>query len=162
MKDSDHGAMSTDDWANDAAFGTSVGPDRADFYQHAIAVHRRAHGRRRNENVSGELRLEACVERGGVRGDKPVAVAMHAQLSNQNVFACNGFGNREAVRIDLNELTTAHQAVQAVGEFEPGGTVESQFPHQLLESSGAFGLAFDLLKDDGIGESVQNRGCLYG
>jgi hypothetical protein len=28
----------------------------------------------------------------------------------------------------------------------------------LLEASGAFGLAFDLLEDGGIGESVQERG----
>lgn len=82
MKDSDHGAMSADDWAHDAAFGAAVRADRANLHQHAVPVHRRAYGRRRNENVSGELRLQAGVERGGVGGDKPVAVAVHAQLSN--------------------------------------------------------------------------------
>jgi hypothetical protein len=38
--------------------------------------------------------------------------------------------------------------------------MESQFPHQLLESGRAFGLAFNLLEDGGIGESIQDRGFL--
>src|ERR1700680_1499137 len=149
--------MSADDGANDAAFGAAIGSDRADLYQHAVPVHRRAYGGRRDENIPGELRVEACVERGGVGGDEPVAVAMHAQFSDKNVFARGSLRNRVAVGIDLDQLTTAHQALQALGEFVARIAMESQLPHQLLEACGTFGLPFDLLEDGGIGESVQNR-----
>ena len=83
---------------------------------------------------------------------------MHAQFSDQNVLARDGLRNRVAVRIDLNQLATAHQALQVLGEFVACGSMESQFSHQLLEAGRAFGLALDLLQYGGIGKSVQDRG----
>ncbi len=82
MKDSDHRAVCAHDRANDASFGAAVGTDCADLYQHAVTVHRRAHRKRRNENVSRKLCLEPRIERGSVGSDKTVAVAMHAQPSD--------------------------------------------------------------------------------
>ena len=96
--------------------------------------------------------------RRGIGRDKSIAVPMHAQLSNQNVVARGGLRNRVAVGIYLNQLAAAHQPLQAFGELVPCRAVESQFPHQLLEAGGALGLAFDLLQDGGIGESIQARG----
>jgi len=82
---------------------------------------------------------------------------MHAQLSDQNVFARSGLRNCVAVRIDLNQLATTHQVLQAFGEFLQCAAVTSQLPHQFLDASAAFGLAFNLLEDGGIGKSVQDR-----
>src|SRR5580704_3786428 len=62
-----------------------------------------------------------------------------------------------ALGIDLNQLATLHQALQAFGEFLTSGAMQSQFPHQLFEASGAFRLAFDLLQNGGIGESIQDQ-----
>ena len=98
------------------------------------------------------------VEGSGIGSDKTVAIAMHAQLSDQNVLAGSGPRNRVAVRIDLNQLATVDQALQVLGEFLTSGTMQSQFAQQLPEAGGVFGLAFDLLQNGGIGEFVQDRG----
>ena len=158
MKDSDDRAVSTDDGANNAAFGTTVGADRANLYQHAVPMHCRTDSGWGNENISGELGLQAWVEGSGIGSDKPVAVAMHAQLSDQNVFARGGLRNCVTVRVDLNQLAAAHKTLQAIGEFVACVAMKPQFAHQLLEASHALRLAFDLLEDGGIGESVQDRG----
>src|SRR5579863_4861010 len=158
VKDSHDRAVCTDDGTNDATFSAAVGADRADLHQHAVAVHCRAYRGWRNENIPREQRFKVRVEGSGIGSDKTVAVAVHAQFSYQNVLAGSGLRNRVAIRVDLNQLATVNQALQARGEFLTRRTMQSQFPHQLLEACGAFGLAFNLLQDGGIGEFVQDRG----
>ena len=121
-------------------------------------MHCRTHSGWRNENISGELSLQVWVEGSHIGSDKPVSVAMHAQPSDENVLACGSLWNCIAVRVDLNQLTAAHKTLQAIGEFVACVAVKPQFAHQLLEPSGRLGLAFDLLQNGGIGESVQDRG----
>ena len=62
-----------------ASFGAAVRTNVTDLYQHAVAVHGRSDGRRRYEYIARQPRLQAFVERTGLRGDKSEAITMHAQ-----------------------------------------------------------------------------------
>ena len=115
MKNSDDGTVGTCHRADDAALGAALGTEGDNLHQHLVAMHGRTHGGRRNKYISRELCLEAFVKRGGIGGNESEAIAMHAQSSDYSVLACAGLRNRVAIRIELNQLTTASQTLQTLG-----------------------------------------------
>jgi hypothetical protein len=57
------------------------------FDEHAIAVHRRSDGVRGNEDIAGEARFQAGIERVGFRDDEAVAVAMHGEAADEEIVS---------------------------------------------------------------------------
>ncbi len=151
------GRVSPSDQAQDTAFGAAVRTNVADLDDHAIAVHGRSHGRRRNEDVSHQSCLQARLERIGFRNYKTEAVAMHGQPSHRHVLAGGGLRNGIAVRPHLLKLAARHQVLKALEEFAAGISMDTEFARHLLEAGRAFGLLLDLLQDGGIGK--HSDGC---
>ncbi len=82
MEGANHGGITAGEHAQDAAFGAAVVLLAAEFYQHLVAVHGRAYGVRRNEDIAFQ-----GAALGGVRNDEAVAVAMHAEAAGDEVLA---------------------------------------------------------------------------
>ena len=69
--------------------------------QHLIAMHRRADGRRRNEDVAGDRQALS-----GIGDDEAVAVAMHGEPAGDEVLASSGvFGQGVAIAPGLDQAT---------------------------------------------------------
>ncbi len=147
-----HGRMRPSDQAHDSSFGAAIGTNVANFHDDAIAMHRRSHRWGRNKNVSHQARFQAFVERVGFRNDEAEAIAVHAQTAHGHVLAGGSLRNRVTVRTDLLKLTRGHQLFEAFEQLAAGVSMNSQFAQQLLEAGSVFGLALDLLQDDGIGK----------
>ena len=109
VEEADYGGMGAMERAHDATLGATIGTNSGDFDQHAIAVHRRTDGRRRDENISGQASLQAFIEQARVGYDKAEAVAMHAQAAHDQVLVGCGLGNCIAIGIYLDQLFAAHQ-----------------------------------------------------
>src|SRR6185437_5071225 len=75
VEDSDYGRMGAVQSAKNTAFGAAVGFDRADFHQHAVAVHGSADGGRRNKDVACESRAQCFIRRPRFGNDKAEAIA---------------------------------------------------------------------------------------
>ena len=80
MENSDDGGMSTINRPNNPPFGPSTVPNVDDLDQHAIAMHGRTNGMRRDENVAGQSRLQIGGSRSQVGNHEPEAVAMLAEF----------------------------------------------------------------------------------
>ena len=113
MKGADNGWIASGEHAQDAALGAAVFLLAAEFDQHLIAVHGRADGGRRDEDVA--------FDRGaliGIGDDKAVAVAMHGEAAGDEVLASGGVGGEGVtVAAGLDEVGALHQRAQAFGEL---------------------------------------------
>src|SRR5215472_4761466 len=72
---------------HDSAFGASIRPDGTQLQEYLVAVHGIADGRRRNENVAGQLAAGPGRQRVRLGKHKTVAFAMHPQLADYQVMA---------------------------------------------------------------------------
>src|SRR5947207_3601497 len=99
VENSNDRRMRTKNRAHDSAFGTSVRADGTDFDQHPISVHRRANGRRGNEDVALNTGLQAFGWRSRVRKNETETVAVHAQSTGNEVLSRSCLRNRVTVRI---------------------------------------------------------------
>ena len=82
VENADHGGMRARKRPNYASIGASVVAHIGDFNDHAIAMHRRSNGMRRDKDVSGQTGLERGIKRVGFGDDEAVAVAMHGQAAD--------------------------------------------------------------------------------
>jgi hypothetical protein len=139
--------MGAADGTNDVAFGAAVGTKGCDLDQDAIAVHGRADEGRRDEDIAGKARLQIGIE--GIRfgDDETVAIAMHAEASDEHVLARGGLGNGVPVAIDLAKLALADEGVQPIIEFPASFTLYAEFADKLLEAGRLLGLAGDVAED---------------
>src|SRR5215468_6192495 len=134
------------DGPEDAPFGAAIRTDRRYLDQHLVAVHRISDEGWRNEDVARKI-PEAVAQRLRVGQDEPIAVAMHAQASDDHVLASRSRGQGVPVRVDLDELAAADQAVEAILEIAARFAAQPEFSGQLFVSRGALGLLADFLED---------------
>lgn len=158
MKRSHHRRVCAVHGTNDAAFGAAVGADVGNFHQHAVAVHRGADKRRRDENVTGKARLQARVESCRIRRDETESVAVHAEAADQRVLSRGRLWKRVAIRIDQRELPCGDHPFKPFRKFTSLCAMQAEFAQQLFVTCHALGLALDFFQDGGIGEHF----CLSG
>ena len=154
VENADHGRMGAGDGAQDAALGAAIRPERHYFDEHAVTVHGRAGGGRRNKNIASKAGFKIWIERSGVRNYEAVTVAMHAEAPDQHVAPrlCLRLRDRIVCSIDLTQLPLFYESVQAVGQFAACIAPRSQIMQQLLVARHFFGLARDVAENGGIGE----------
>ncbi len=83
MEDADHGRMRARKRPDDAPFGATVGADGGDIDQHAVPMHGRADGMRRDEDVAGEASLEIGIKRRSFGDHEAKAVAVHGEAADE-------------------------------------------------------------------------------
>src|SRR5947207_15259818 len=112
MEGADHGLMLALCNTKYAAFGTSVRTDCSQFHQHAVTMHGVADLRWRNKDVTLQLALCTYRQRIRIRGNEPIAIAVHVQPSGGQVLAGGGSRQRPALLADGNQLAAPRHGLQ--------------------------------------------------
>ena len=152
MEGADNRWIAASEHAQDVAFGTAiVGRARTlagELDQHLIAVHCRADGGRRDEDVARDRKALP-----GIRDDEAVAVAMHGEAAGDEVLACGGVpGQRIAVAASLDQAAALDQRCNPAGELPAILATQVELADELLVSGRVVRLAFDVAQDGLVGE----------
>src|SRR5207245_10379553 len=81
---------------------------------------------------------------------KTIAIAVHAQAPDDEVFSCGCLGNSVTIGVLLEKLAAACQAIKTLVMILALVAMNAKFTDQLLESGCALGLAFDFLQNSGV------------
>src|SRR5579864_8734135 len=148
VEGADHGGMGASQHAQDSAFGAAIGANGGNFHQHAIAVHGRTDGARRNVDVAADALPHFIV----LRDHKTVTVAVHGQASGQGVLAFRSLRNRVTVPIGLHQFAARHQLPQAFRQLTAVIAAHSQLADQLLIAGRVPRLALNFLQNGRVGK----------
>src|SRR5260370_28263385 len=81
MENADHRGMRPVDWPKNASLGSAAITNVCDFNQHAISMHGRTHGGRRNEDGPRDTRIQGFAGRPQGWDGQTVTVPMQTPLA---------------------------------------------------------------------------------
>src|SRR5206468_11094361 len=85
-----------------------------------------------------------------VRQHKTIAIAVHAQVPDDEVFSCGCLGNSVTIGVLLEKLAAACQAIKTLVKILALVAMKAKLTNQLLESGCVLGLAVDFLQNSGV------------
>src|SRR5215472_880986 len=155
MEDSNHSFLFAFNHADDAAFGAAVVAYAAHLHQHLITVHGAADLGRRDKDVTLELALCARGQRARLRDDEAVAIAMHAQTTDDQILIGSGGRKSPALFADGNELAAVGHLAEKLLQMAAIAAFESEIVDELLEARDVLGLFGDVREDLLLGDHAK-------
>src|SRR5579872_711111 len=132
---------------NDSSFDAAVRTKGRQLHQHAVAMHRVANCRRRNENVARDAGSETLVQSSGIGYHETEPVAMHSETADDHILAASRHWQRIVIRVGLLKLAATYESLQTLAKLLAAIAVQSEFTDQLFESGAVPGLTGNLLED---------------